>query len=136
MKHGIKEIPEQYIENHWRKNLISRHYHFGRHVFDTGDNEINRSVNQTYYNFEACLEYVRKNKDKMDFFVKKTESMLKEYENDPANELNKGSGKKNRFQSATKITYKNSNKQTRRCSGCGERAPHNLHTSLIKLAPE
>nr|KAJ0192939.1 hypothetical protein LSAT_V11C800389950 [Lactuca sativa] len=82
----------------------------------------------------------------MDLFVKKTESMLKEYENDPTNELqknitnveevgklmgisipkdidinvpnvqsNKGSGKKNRIQSATDITYKNSNSQTRRC---------------------
>ena len=67
--------------------MISRHYHFGRHVYDTGDSEINRSVNQAYYNFEACLEYVRKNKEKIDLFVKKTESMLKEYESDPTNEL-------------------------------------------------
>nr|KAJ0217309.1 hypothetical protein LSAT_V11C300127800 [Lactuca sativa] len=89
MKHGIKEIPEQYIENRWREDVISRHYNFGRHVYDTGDSEINRSVNQAYYNFEACLEYVRKNKEKMDLFVKKTESMLKEYENDPTNELQK-----------------------------------------------
>ncbi|XP_052625593.1 protein FAR1-RELATED SEQUENCE 5-like [Lactuca sativa] len=89
MKHGIKEIPEQYIENRWRKDVIPRHYNFGRHVYDTGDSEINRSVNQAYYNFEACLEYVRKNKEKIDLFVKKTESMLKEYENDPTNELQK-----------------------------------------------
>lgn len=167
MKHGIKEIPEQYIENRWRKDVISRHYNFGRHVYDTGDSEINRSVNQAYYNFEACLEYVRKNKEKMDLFVKKTESMLKEYENDPTNELqknrtdveevgklmgitipkdidinvpnvqsNKGCGKKSRIQSAAEIAYKNSNKQTRRCSGCGERAPHNLRTCPIKLAAE
>nr|KAJ0224930.1 hypothetical protein LSAT_V11C100009670 [Lactuca sativa] len=60
-----------------------------RHVYDTRDSEINRSVNQAYYNFEACLEYVRKNKDKMDLFVRKTEIMLKEYENDPTNELQK-----------------------------------------------
>ena len=164
MKHGIKEIPEQYIENHWRKDVISRHYNFGRHVYDIGDNEINKYVNQAYYNFEACLEYVRKNKEKMDLFVKKTESMLKEYENDPTNELqknrtdveevgklmgisipkdidinvpnvqsNKGCGKKSRIQSAAEIAYKNSNKQTRRCSGCGERAPHNLCTCPIKL---
>ncbi|XP_052625623.1 protein FAR-RED IMPAIRED RESPONSE 1-like [Lactuca sativa] len=167
MKHGIKEIPEQYIENHWRKDVISRHYNFGRHVYDTGDSEINRRVNQAYYNFEARLEYVRKNKEKMDLFVKKTESMLKEYENDPTNELqknrtdveevgklmgitipkdidinvpnvqsNKGCGKKSRIQSAAEIAYKNSNKQTRRCSGCGERAPHNLRTCPIKLAAE
>ncbi|XP_052622428.1 protein FAR-RED IMPAIRED RESPONSE 1-like [Lactuca sativa] len=145
MKHVIKDIPEQYIENR--------------------DSEINISVNQAYYNFEACLEYVRKNKEKMDLFVKKTESMLKECENDPTNELqknrtdveevgklmgitipkeidinvpnvqsNKGCGKKSRIQSATEIAYKNSNKQTRRCSGCGERAPHNLRTCPIKLA--
>nr|KAJ0225639.1 hypothetical protein LSAT_V11C100010080 [Lactuca sativa] len=74
MKHGIKEIPEQYIENHWRKDVISRHYHFGRHVYDTRDSEINRSVNQAYYNFEACL---------------KIESMLKEYENGPTNQIQK-----------------------------------------------
>nr|KAJ0196854.1 hypothetical protein LSAT_V11C700375390 [Lactuca sativa] len=133
----------------------------------TRDNEINRSVNQAYYNFEACLEYVRKNKEKMDLFVKKTKSMLKEYENDPTNELqknrtdveeveklmgitipkdidinvpnvqsNKGCGKKSRIQSAAEIVYKNSNKQTRRCSRCGERAPHNLRTCPIKLAAE
>ncbi|KAL7591215.1 hypothetical protein Lser_V15G31694 [Lactuca serriola] len=57
MKHGIKEIPEHYIRNRWRKDVISRHYNFGRHVYDIGDSEINRSVNQAYYNFEACLEY-------------------------------------------------------------------------------
>ncbi|KAL7584683.1 hypothetical protein Lser_V15G46220 [Lactuca serriola] len=167
MKHGIKEIPKQYIENRWRKDVISRHYNFGRHVYNTRDIEINRSVNQAYYNFEACLEYIRKNKEKMDLFVKKTESMLKEYENDPTNELqknrtdvedvgklmgitipkyininvpnvqsNKGCGKKSRIQSAAKIVYKNSNKKTRRCSGCGERAPHNLQTCPIKLAAE
>nr|KAJ0192682.1 hypothetical protein LSAT_V11C800405060 [Lactuca sativa] len=90
MKHGIKEIQELYIKSRWGKDVISRYYHFGRHVYNTGDNEINRSVNQAYYNFEACWEYVRKNKEKMDFFfVKKTESILKEYENDPANELQK-----------------------------------------------
>nr|KAJ0200909.1 hypothetical protein LSAT_V11C600302830 [Lactuca sativa] len=103
----------------------------------------------------------------MDLFVKKTESMLKEYKNGPINELqknrtdveevrklmgvsipkdieinvpnvqiNKGSGKKNRIQRAAEIAYKNSNKQTRRCSGCGERAPHNLRTCPIKLAAE
>ncbi|XP_052623761.1 protein FAR1-RELATED SEQUENCE 5-like [Lactuca sativa] len=55
----------------------------------TRDIEINRSVNQAYYNFEACLEYVTKNKEKMDLFIKKTERMLKEYENDPTNELQK-----------------------------------------------
>nr|KAJ0207146.1 hypothetical protein LSAT_V11C500287370 [Lactuca sativa] len=162
MKHGIKEIPKQYIENRWRKDVISRNYHFGRHVYDTGNSEINKPVNQAYYNFEACLEYIRKNKDKMDLFVKKKESMLNEYENDPTNKLkknmtdveevgkimgisipkdieinvpnvqsNKGSGKKNRIQ-----TYKISNKQTRRCSGCGEMAPHNLRTCPIKLAAE
>nr|KAJ0202767.1 hypothetical protein LSAT_V11C500264090 [Lactuca sativa] len=70
MKHEIKEIPEQ-------------------HVYDIGYSEINRSINQAYYNFEACLEYIRKNKDKMDKFVKKTESMLEEYENDPTNELSR-----------------------------------------------
>nr|KAJ0221137.1 hypothetical protein LSAT_V11C200081290 [Lactuca sativa] len=154
IKHGIKEIPEQYIENRWRKEVISSHYNFGIHVYDTGDNEINRSVNQAYYNFEACLEY-------------KIESMLKEYENDPTNELrknrtdveevgklmgisipkdidinvpnvqrNKGWGKKSRIQSASEIVYKNSNKQTRRCSRCGEMAPHNLRTCPIKLVAE
>nr|KAJ0218320.1 hypothetical protein LSAT_V11C300149330 [Lactuca sativa] len=35
MKHGIKEIPEHYIENRWRKDVISMHYHFCRHVYDT-----------------------------------------------------------------------------------------------------
>ncbi|XP_023749947.2 uncharacterized protein LOC111898248 [Lactuca sativa] len=165
MKHGIKEIHEQYIKNRWRKDVISRHYNFGRHVYDIGDNEINKYVNQAYYNFEACLEYVRKNKEKMDLFVKKIESMLKEYENDPTNELqknrtdveevgklmgisipkdidinvpnvqsNKGCGKKSRIQSAAEIAYENSNKQTRRCSGCGETAPHNLRRCPIKLA--
>nr|KAJ0214295.1 hypothetical protein LSAT_V11C400193660 [Lactuca sativa] len=163
MKHRIMEIPEKYIANHWRKDVISRHYHFGRHVYDTGDSEINRSLNQAYYSFKACLEYVRKNKDKMDLFAKKTESMLKGYANDPTNELtdvedvgklmgisipkdinitvpnvqsNKGSGKKNKIQSALEIAYKYSNNQTRRCSGCGETALHNLRTCPIKLATE
>ncbi|KAL7588388.1 hypothetical protein Lser_V15G39548 [Lactuca serriola] len=110
------------------------------------------------------VEQLNKNSDlKIEF--EKTESMLKEYENDPTNELqknrtdveevgklmgisipkdidinvpnvqsNKGCRKKSRIQSAAEIVYKNSNKQTRRCSGCGERAPHKLQTSPIKLA--
>ncbi|CAI9265648.1 unnamed protein product [Lactuca saligna] len=56
--------------------------------------------------------------------------------NVPNVQSNKGCGKKNRIQSAAEIAYKNSNKQTRRCSGCGERAPHNLWTFQIKLAAE
>nr|KAJ0211391.1 hypothetical protein LSAT_V11C400204970 [Lactuca sativa] len=75
----------------------------------------------------------------MDLFVKEKERMLKEYENDPTNELKKNRTdveEKSRIQSATEIVYKNSNKQTRRCSGCGERAPHNLQTCPIKLAAE
>nr|KAJ0222786.1 hypothetical protein LSAT_V11C200065640 [Lactuca sativa] len=123
MKHGIKEIPEQYIENRWRKDVISRHYNFGRHVYDIGDSEINRSVNQAYYNFEACLEYL------MGITIPKDIDI-----NVPNVQSNKGCRKKSRIQSATEIAYKNSNKQTRSCSGCGERAPHNLRTCLIKLA--
>nr|KAJ0207470.1 hypothetical protein LSAT_V11C500256670 [Lactuca sativa] len=91
-----------------------------------------RSVNEAYYNFEACLECVRKNKDKMDIFDKKIEIMLKEYENDPTSELtnveevgkimsvsipkdidinvpniqsNKGSGKKIRIQIVQQISF-------------------------------
>ena len=56
--------------------------------------------------------------------------------NVPNVQSNKGCGKKSRIQSAAEIAYKNSNKQTRRCSGCGERAPHNLRTCPIKLAAE
>lgn len=44
-------------------------------------------VNQAYHNFEACLDFVRLDKEKLDSFVKKTDSMFKEYENDPINEL-------------------------------------------------
>nr|KAJ0191260.1 hypothetical protein LSAT_V11C800427180 [Lactuca sativa] len=159
MKHGIKEITEQYIENHWRKDVISRYYHFGRH----------ETVKLTDLSIKhtTTLKHVRKNKDKIDLFVKKTKSMLKEYENNLTNELqknrtnvevvgklmcisipkdidinvpnvksNKESGKKNRIQSETEIANKYSNKQTRTCSRCGERAPHNLCTCPIKLAAE
>nr|KAJ0206614.1 hypothetical protein LSAT_V11C500264080 [Lactuca sativa] len=56
--------------------------------------------------------------------------------NVPNVQSKKGSGKKNRIQSAAEIAYKNLNKQKRRCLGCGERAVHNLHTCPIKLAVE
>nr|KAJ0203581.1 hypothetical protein LSAT_V11C500249200 [Lactuca sativa] len=68
MKLGVKEIPDDYIENCWRKDVIPRHCQFA-------------------YNFEACLEYVRKKIENGFFFLKKTESMLKEYGYDLTNEL-------------------------------------------------
>nr|KAJ0197145.1 hypothetical protein LSAT_V11C700379150 [Lactuca sativa] len=123
-----------------RKDVISRHYHFGRHVYDTGDSEINRSVNQAYYNFEACLEYENDPKNELQknrTYVEEVGKLMGisiSKDIDINVQSNKGSGKKNRIQSAAKIKYKNSNKQTRRCSGYGERAPHNLRTCLIKLA--
>nr|KAJ0194759.1 hypothetical protein LSAT_V11C700366360 [Lactuca sativa] len=160
-------ISLQLIKKHAVKVYTSTLFYEVHKEIYKGSCEINRPVNQAYYNFEACLEYIRQNKDKMDLFGKKTESMLKEYENDPTNELqknridveevgklmgisipkdidinvpnvqsNKGSGKKNIIQSAANIAYKNSNKQTRRCSGCRERAPRNLRTCPIKLAAE
>ncbi|KAL7595078.1 hypothetical protein Lser_V15G27962 [Lactuca serriola] len=89
MKHGIKEIHEYYIENSWRKDVISRHYYFGRHVYVLEDSEINRSVNLTYYNFKSCLDFLRKNKHKMDSFVSIPKDIPKGYENDPINEVPK-----------------------------------------------
>nr|KAJ0201679.1 hypothetical protein LSAT_V11C600311780 [Lactuca sativa] len=124
----------EYIENHWRKDVTSRHYNFGRHVYDTGDSEINRSVNQAYYNFEACLEY--NNRTDVEEVGKLMGICIPKYIdiNVPNVHSNKGCGKKSKIQRAAEISYKNSNKQTRRCSGCGERDPHNLWTCPIKLA--
>lgn len=123
-------------------------------------------VNQAYYNFEACLDFVRLNKEKLLFFVKKIERMLKEHENDPTNGLlkkekcwwgrhvygvtilkhieinvpnvqsNKQSGKKNRIPSIYEKGYQNSNKQSRKNSGCGDRAPQNLYTCPTKITAE
>ena len=83
MKHGIKEIPERYIESRWTKDVISKQYRFGRNVYETTDNDNNKFINQAYYNFEACLDFIRQNKEMLASFVQKTESMLKEYQNDP-----------------------------------------------------
>ena len=89
MKHGIKEIPEKYVESRWTKDVISKQYHFGRNVYETADSENNKMVNEAYYNFEACLDFVRENKEKLASFVQKTKSMLKEYQNDPENGMMK-----------------------------------------------
>lgn len=167
MKFGIKQIPEQYIVSRWRKDVISRHYHFGRHVSDSGDAETAKLVNEAYYNFESCLDILRADKEKLASFIQKIEIMHKELENDTSYEImnkktdvdmvsklmnisvpknieilvpqiqrNKGSGKKKRLISATEKAFENSNKQSRICSGCGERAPHNLRTCPIKKAVE
>ncbi|KAI3708543.1 hypothetical protein L2E82_37758 [Cichorium intybus] len=167
MKFGIKQIPEQYIVSRWRKDVISRHYHFGRHVSDSGDAETAKLVNEAYYNFESCLDILRADKEKLASFIQKIEIMHKELENDtsygimnkktdvdmvsklmnisvpknieilvPQIQRNKGSGKKKRLISATEKACENSNKQSRICSGCGERAPHNLRTCPIKKAVE
>nr|KAJ0228622.1 hypothetical protein LSAT_V11C100042640 [Lactuca sativa] len=109
----------EYIENRWRKDVISRHYDFGRHAYDIGDSEINRFINRT--NVEEVGKL-------MGISIPKDIRI-----NLPNVQSKKGSGKKNKIQSAAKITYKNSNKQTRRCSGCGERAPHNLRHALSNM---
>ncbi|KAL7586535.1 hypothetical protein Lser_V15G37318 [Lactuca serriola] len=98
-------------------------------------------------NYETSIQKQRNTQKELDHLTKKKNrtnleevgklmgiSISKDIDiNVPNVQSNKGSGKKNRIQSATEITYKNSNKQTRRCSGCGERAPHNLCTCPIKL---
>nr|KAJ0192082.1 hypothetical protein LSAT_V11C800407550 [Lactuca sativa] len=124
----MDEILEQYFGNRWRKDVILWHYHFGRHVYDTGGSEINLSIKHT-------ITLKHKNRTNLEEVGKLMGiSISKDIDiNVPNVQSNKGSGKKNRIQSATEITYKNSNKQTRRCSGCGERAPHNLCTCPIKL---
>ncbi|XP_023757061.1 protein FAR-RED ELONGATED HYPOCOTYL 3-like [Lactuca sativa] len=130
MKHGIKEIPEQYIENYWRKDVISRHYNFGRHVYDT------ESMLKEYENDPT--NELQKNKTDVEEAGKLMGITIpKDIDiNVPNVQSNKGCGKKSKIKSAAEIAYKNSNKQTRRCSGYGERAPNNLRTCPIKLAAE
>ncbi|XP_042757971.1 protein FAR-RED ELONGATED HYPOCOTYL 3-like [Lactuca sativa] len=128
MKHVIKEILEEYIKDRWRKDVISRHYHFGRHK--------TKSMLKEYKN-NPTNELQKNRIDVEDVGKLMGISIPKDIDiNVPNVQSNKRSGKKSRIQSVTEITYKNLNKKTRRCSGCGERAPHNLRTCPIKLAAE
>nr|KAJ0194434.1 hypothetical protein LSAT_V11C800448690 [Lactuca sativa] len=47
MRCGVKEIPERYILKRWRKDAISRNYHFSSHQSDSRDYENVKLVNDS-----------------------------------------------------------------------------------------
>ncbi|KAL7582685.1 hypothetical protein Lser_V15G45809 [Lactuca serriola] len=82
MRCGVKEIPERYILKRWRKDVISRNYHFSSVQSDSGDCENVKLVNDSYYSFESCLDIVRDDKKRLALFVEKQQMLLKEFESD------------------------------------------------------
>nr|KAJ0218218.1 hypothetical protein LSAT_V11C300139810 [Lactuca sativa] len=82
MRCGVKEIPERYILKRWRKDVISRNYRFSSLQSDLGDCENVKLVNDSYYNFESCLDIVRDDKKKLTLFVEKQQILLKEFESE------------------------------------------------------
>nr|KAJ0217328.1 hypothetical protein LSAT_V11C300145650 [Lactuca sativa] len=82
MRCGVKEIPERYILKRWRKDVISRNYHFSSVQSDSGDCENVKLVNDSYYSFESCLDIVRDDKKRLALFAEKQQMLLKEFESD------------------------------------------------------
>nr|KAJ0188488.1 hypothetical protein LSAT_V11C900500290 [Lactuca sativa] len=82
MRCGVKEILEMYILKRWRKDVISRNYHFSSVQSDSGDCENVKLVNDSYYSFESCLDIVRDDKKRLALFVEKQQMLLKEFESD------------------------------------------------------
>ncbi|CAI9302651.1 unnamed protein product [Lactuca saligna] len=82
MRYGVKEIPERYILKRWRKDVISRNYHFSYVQSDSGDCENVKLVNDSYYSFELCLDIVRDDKKRLALFAEKQQMLLKEFESD------------------------------------------------------
>ncbi|XP_023771369.2 protein FAR1-RELATED SEQUENCE 5-like [Lactuca sativa] len=82
MRCGVKEIPERYILKRWRKDVISRNYHFSSVQSDLGDCENVKLVNDSYYSFESCLDIVRDDKKRLALFAEKQQMLLKEFESD------------------------------------------------------
>nr|KAJ0191736.1 hypothetical protein LSAT_V11C800439320 [Lactuca sativa] len=157
MRRGVKEIPERCILKRWRKDVISRNYHYSSHQSDLGDHENVKLVNNSYY----------KEKKKLDLFVEKQKILLKGTDSDYTSvglksktdgevvcklmsvsvpipeeinihvrqvQNNKGSKIKKRIPSAGEIAYVNSKKEHKMCLGCGEQVSHNLRTCSVTIA--
>nr|KAJ0203237.1 hypothetical protein LSAT_V11C500259910 [Lactuca sativa] len=82
IRYGVKEIPERYILKTWRKDVISRNYRFSSRQSDSRDCENVKLVNDSYYNFESCLDIIRDDKKKFALFAEKQQMLLKEFESE------------------------------------------------------
>nr|KAJ0202082.1 hypothetical protein LSAT_V11C600319260 [Lactuca sativa] len=80
MRCGVKEIPEMYILKRWRKDVISRNYHFSSLQSDSGDCENVKLINDSYYSFQSCLDIIRDDKRRLGLFAEKQQMLLKEFE--------------------------------------------------------
>ncbi|XP_023770934.1 protein FAR-RED ELONGATED HYPOCOTYL 3-like [Lactuca sativa] len=143
------KLHERYILKIWRKDVISRNYHFSSLQSDSRDCENVKLVN------DSCLDIVRDDKKKLALFAEKKQMLLKEFESDytftglksktdgevicklmvfsipipipkeinihvPQVQSNKGSRIKKRIPSAGEVAYENSKIEYRMCSGCGK----------------
>nr|KAJ0208703.1 hypothetical protein LSAT_V11C400216170 [Lactuca sativa] len=124
------KLEHQYKNRYFKKefeDIILRHYHFGRHVCGIGDNDNNN---------KWSIKHITTLKLVWTLHVYGV-TILKHIEiNVPNVQSNKQSGKKNRIPSIYEKGYQNSNKQSRKNSGCGDRAPQNLYTCPTKITAE
>ena len=142
--------------------MISSNYQLTRDRFDERDSDVTKLVNKAFYNFESCVDMVRNNKEKLTSFVQKTDNMLKDMKSDSSGEesvtksdlfeklfgvsvpdeveiqvpkvqSNKGRPKKRLIGVAERAIGK-SKVNTRLCSGCSKREPHNVRTCPVAIA--